>query len=142
LVPRYLGARYDADFSGIAVTTSELLLVLVGLAMYANPILLLLVWVRRLKAPHQKASVRIQLGWFSLILASAGFLVFVGSMFFGPPAATPAFDIWFRTWLKVSLFISAPAFLTGLAGKGTMQWVVAASAIVTPMSLILQKVLE
>src|SRR5665213_2883958 len=116
-------------------------LVLRGIAMYANPFLLMVAWFRRLKA-HEGGGFRICLGWASLGLASVGFLTFVGGMFLRPPPATPMFDLWFAHWFTACISISGITFLTGLVGKGRMQWVVLISAIVTPLSCMLQKILE
>jgi hypothetical protein len=123
------------------MTTSEFLLGSMGIAMYANPLLLLFAWVGRLRFASPK-TVREWIGWISLGLASAGFLAFICFVSLGPPVATPAFDRWFAIWLRVSLVVSVLTFLLGLAGTGRRQWVVPVSAVATLMSVLLQKILE
>ena len=58
------------------MTTNELLLGSMGIAMYANPFLLLFAWIGRLCFTSRK-TVREWIGWISLGLASAGFLAFI-----------------------------------------------------------------
>jgi hypothetical protein len=114
------------------------LIILAGIGMYACPILLLIVWILRFRA-KQTGSYRLRLGWISLALASAAFIAFYGGMFFSPDAI---FDSWFRTWFIVCSCFSGAAFLTGIVGKGRLQWVVLLSAVTTPLACLLQKVLE
>jgi hypothetical protein len=114
---------------------------LMGIAMYANPFLLLAVWIKRLKT-FQNDGLRIRLGWISLILASVGVIAFFGGMGFSPKAATPASDHWFIHWLWICSAISISTFAIALFGKGKMQWAVVLSAFLTPMSCTLQKILE
>jgi hypothetical protein len=123
------------------MTWSALFLTLMGVAMYANPVLLFFAWSRRLRTRAPR-NLRVLLGWFSLGLASAAFLAFAVFVVAGPQPATSAFDVWFRKWLILATILSAVAFLTGLAGRGKMQWAVPVSALITPMSVLLQKILE
>jgi hypothetical protein len=118
-----------------------IMIYLVGIAMYANPFLLLTVWIKRLK-PFHNDGLRIRLGWISLILASLGFISFFGGMFLDGKPGTPAFDRWFKRWFWVCSSISITTFTIGLFGKGKMQWAVVLSAFLTPMSCVLQKILE
>lgn len=112
-----------------------------GIAMYANPFLLLAAWAKRLKT-FNSDGLRNLLGWISLILASAGFIAFFGGMFFGGDAGMPAFDYWFIRWFWVCTSISIATLAIGVFGKGKMQWAVVLSAFLTPMSCLLQKILE
>jgi hypothetical protein len=77
-----------------------------------------------------------------LIFASAGFIAFFGGMFFGGEAGTPAFDYWYKRWFWICSSISIATFAIGLFGKGKWRWAVVLSAFLTPMSCLLQKILE
>lgn len=123
------------------MTSGALMIGFMGVAMYANPVLLFVAWVRRLRVPPVKTA-RVWIGWISLALASAGFLAFVCFAFLGPPVATPAFDRWFTIWLRVSFVVSTLTFLVGLVGRGRMQWFVPVSGVATLMSVVLVKILE
>lgn len=92
---------------------------LMGIAMWANPFLLLAVWVNRLK-PFRNDGIRIRLGWISLALATVGFVAFIGGMSFGGEAGTPAFDHWFVRWFWVCSAISILVLVTGVFGEGKM----------------------
>ena len=120
---------------------SAVFLTLMGIGMYANPILLFIAWFRRLRVPSVPG-LRGRLGWLSLALASLTFLGFCAFISFGPQAAAPGFDLWYARWLHLAAALSACALVTGIAGKGKMQWVVPVSALLTPMSVMLQKILE
>ena len=109
--------------------------------MLANPALLSLVWVERLKQRPAR-NLRNALGWFSLILATVALLIFWIGMGTSPEAATPAFDRWFTLWFRACLVASAATLVLGLAGLGKRQWIVVLSAFITPLSCVLQKVLE
>ena len=52
------------------------------------------------------------------------------------------FEVWFKRLFVVCGCLSGAALLAGLVGKGRMQWVVMMSAVITPLSCILVKVLE
>jgi peptidoglycan biosynthesis protein MviN/MurJ (putative lipid II flippase) len=123
------------------MTFSELIIVLVALAAYANPVLLFVVWVKRLRTSEKK-SWRPKLGLASLVLASLGFGVVVCFMTCGPEAATPAFDIWFRKCFWVSAGVCVVVLITGVVGTGKMQWVVLVSSVVSPLSILMGKVME
>jgi len=123
------------------MTGSQVILGIMGIAMYANPVLLLFAWVQRLRANFVR-SVRGWFGWVSLGLASIGLIAFVCFISLGPPVATPAFDRWARLWLRISALVSILTFLTGLVGKGKGQWAVPVSAVATFSSVVLQIILE
>lgn len=123
------------------VSWSAVFLTLMASGMYANPILLFIVWYRRLRAPSVPGP-RGRLGWLSLSLASLTFLAFCAFVVFGPQVATPEFDVWYARWFHIAAVFSACALITGFAGKGKMQWLVVVSALLTPMSVMLQKILE
>jgi hypothetical protein len=116
-------------------------IVLAGLAAYANPVALFVVWVRRIRGPHQ-ASWRSKLGWISLALASAGFGVVLCFVTCGPEPATMAFDVWFQKCFWVSAVICGVALMTGFGGTGKMQWAVLVSSVISPLSVVLGKALE
>lgn len=67
--------------------------------------------------------------------------LFIG-MGTSPVAATPAFDHWFAGWFRAYFFTSVATLIVGLLGLGKRQWVVVLSAFITPLSCVLQKVLE
>jgi hypothetical protein len=145
--PHFLGSSFfgglkrGSEWGEPTMTAGALMIGFMGVAMYANPVLLFFSWVRRLRVPSLK-TVRGRIGWIWLGLASAGFLAFVCFCFLGPPVATPAFDRWFTIWLRVSFVVSILTFLVGLAGKGRMRWFVPVSAVATLMSVVLVKILE
>jgi len=114
---------------------------LVGVAMLANPALIFWVWVERLKQ-RPAMSPRNVLGWLSLTLATVALLIFFIGVGTSPKAATPAFDRWFTLWFRICLVASAATLVLGLAGTGKRQWIVVLSAFITPLSCVLQKVLE
>jgi hypothetical protein len=120
---------------------ATVMIVLVGVAMWVNPAMLFWVWVSRMKTPDN-SSIRNRIGWLSLVLASLAVLIFFGGMGFSPTPATQASDVWFVKWFRACLCLSVAAFLCGIAGRGRRQWAVALSAIITPLSCLLQKVLE
>jgi hypothetical protein len=117
------------------------LLLLMGIGMYANPVLLFVAGIRRYSA-REALSLRTLLGWVSLTVACMCFLAFVVGCGVSPQPATPAFDRWFVLWLRTVLILSGLSIVIGLFGRGKMQWVVFTSAFLTPMSLVLQKILE
>jgi hypothetical protein len=114
---------------------------LIDIATAVGPFLLAVVWILRMKR-KRTPDLRLRLGWTSLVLASAAFVAFFGGMFVGPDVATPMFDAWFKRWFIVCSCFSGAALLTGLVGKGRMQWAVVASAAVTPLACVVVKVLE
>jgi hypothetical protein len=114
---------------------------LIGVAMWANPALILWVWVVRLRQP-QDGGLRCGLGWLSLVLSTVGLLIFFVGMGTSPAPATPAFDHWFAEWFRACIFTSVATLIVGLLGLGKRQWIVVLSAFITPLSCILQKVLE
>ena len=109
--------------------------------MLANPALIFWVWVERLKQRPAR-NLRNALGWFSLILATIALLIFWIGVGTSPPVATPASDRWFALWFRICLVASAATLVLGLAGLGKRQWIVILSAFITPLSCVLQKVLE
>jgi hypothetical protein len=111
------------------------------MAIYGNPFLLLSIWVCRLKM-KQVPDFRFRLGWISLALATVGCVAFWVGMGSHPEAATQMFDQWFRRWFIACSFISGVAFLTGIIGKGKMQWAVVVSATLTPLACVLSRALE
>jgi hypothetical protein len=117
------------------------IITIIGVAMWANIPLLLWLWTIRIKSPAGP-SIRERLGLISLILATASVVVFFGGMGFAPEQATPAFDMWFRHWFRTCLFISAATILFAISGRGKHQWAILISSFITPLSCILQKVLE
>lgn len=123
------------------ISWSAVFLVLMATGMYANPVLLCIAWFRRMRAPSVPGP-RGRLGWLSLALASIALLAFGAFVIFGPQVATPEFDLWYARWFHIAAAISACTLLTGLAGKGKMQWAVPLSAVLTPISVMLQKILE
>lgn len=123
------------------MTLSALILVAIALAAYANPVVLFAIWVGRLRRKPE-SSFRGRVGWASLILASAGFGVVVCFVTCGPEPATTAFDIWFRRCFWAAVPVCGLALVTGLAGKGRMQWLVPLSAIISPLTIVLGKVME
>jgi hypothetical protein len=120
---------------------STLIIVFIGVAAYANPVVLFFIWVGRLRGTA-KPSLQVRLGWASLVLASAGFGIALCFATCGPPAATDAFDLWFRHCFWVSVGVCLLTLVTGLAGKGKMQWFVPLSGVIGPLSIVLGKVLE
>jgi hypothetical protein len=120
---------------GIAVLS------IIGVAMWANPALILWLWIDRLQQPHV-SDLRHRFGWLSLGLATMALLIFFGGMGLSPTPATPAFDHWFIQWFRACLFTSVATLIIGLLGLGRRQWIVVLSAFITPVSCVLQKVLE
>ena len=120
---------------------ATVMIVLVGVAMWVNLPALALVWSSRIRGRHD-SGLRDRIGWLSLVLVSLALLIFWGGMGFSPTPATQAFDIWFVKWFRACLYLSAAAFLIGLAGRGKHQWAVLLSAVITPLSCLLQKILE
>lgn len=120
---------------------SAVVLSLMAIAMYANPVLLFFAWFRRLRSQSQR-DFRSSLGWVSLVLCTVAFLAFVLAVGVCPTPATPLFDIWFRRWFWIICGVSACGLITGLLGKGKMQWIVPISALASPISIVMMKVLE
>ncbi len=114
---------------------------LIGIGAYADPFLLLVVWVRRFGL-KEFAGFRIHLGWISLGLASAGIIAFFGGLGLAPSPANLMFNLWFKRWFLVCTGISGAALVVGIIGKGKMQWAVVTSAVVTPLSCVLALAFE
>jgi len=114
-------------------------LVIIGIMSYAIPVLLGVIWFRRLKAPR-RGDLRDTFGWVGI--ASLGCTFFFIDIFYSPNGGSPAFEPWFYRWFKICTSISVLAFITSLIGTGKMQWAIRTSAIVTPLSCLLQKILE
>jgi uncharacterized membrane protein len=120
---------------------SVVIWVLIGLGMYANPFLILSAWIFRMRA-RGDGSWRSRAGWVSLVLATCSFLVLVGFVTLGPEPATAGFDVWFKKCFRIGAVISIAAFVAGCFGKGRMQWLVPLSALLSPMTILVQKVME
>jgi hypothetical protein len=114
---------------------------LIGLGMYANPFLLLAAWIFRVRSGGN-GSWRSRAGWVSLVLATCSFLILVGFIALGPEPATAGFEAWFVKCFRIGAAISVAAFVAGCIGKGRMQWLVPLSALLSPMTILVQKVME
>lgn len=116
-------------------------IVIVAIATYASPFLLTAAWIRRWRTDGA-AGIRFRVGWISLGLASLGLVAFFGGLFIAPEVATPNSDHWFWQWFVVCSCISGATLLTGLIGKGKMQWAVVLWALNTPLGCMLAKIFE
>lgn len=113
----------------------------VAVLTYATPVLLAMVWYRRLRS-NPPNGIRVRVGWLSVVLASLGFILLVVAIKVSPDAGSPAFEIWFAKWLKICSLVSSIALVSSLAGVGNMQWAVRLSSAIPPLSLLVAKVLE
>lgn len=121
---------------------ATLLIALAGIATIACPIALVWVWVLRVSRTGSKKNLRLLCGWSSLVLVSFAVAVYWVSAFHSPQPGTPAWDVYFGRWSRVSIATSVLGLLTGVFGSGRKQGVVLAASVIVPLSWALAKILE
>ena len=111
-----------------------------SILVYANPVLLLWIWLKRFKrgrsyAPKWKAVML----WVSMILASAAVLAFWSSIF-SAPLFSPQWDLAMKVGTRLSLLAASGAIIAAILGEGPERKWVILSSIAIPTHWIMASV--
>lgn len=109
------------------------ILTLLALLTYGNPILLLVAWFHRL-GEQQSAQPRWRtfLLWIGLAMATFAVAAFWISTGYGP--TSPENDAIFRRLLRGSIVMAISGLTAAVAGKGSGRILIGASSLITPLS--------
>lgn len=109
------------------------ILVLLALLTYGNPVLLLVGWFQRVDERElPQPRWRTFLLWIGLAMATCAVAAFWIATHYGPTSSDS--DAIFRRLLRASIVMAMIGLITAVAGKGSGRILIGTSSLITPLS--------